>query len=497
MFWFFPIGHEQSRVRRWPYATFALILLNILFYFTSRGPMQQSQFLEIGRQQSRVAVLCKSFMAVAEEKRAKIPPPANLPPQLKPWWIQQSRVRPDHCVRHRQEFDQFAKDFLAGKIVAADHPMWIEYQKNEKEWEQRIANSYIHRYGLVPAHYNPLAAFTSQFLHANSVHLISNMIFLYLTGCILEETFGVVAYLLLYLLSGFVGNSMFALFQSSFAFPLIGASGAVAGLMGAFLPRFAKTRIQFIYVYWVIIRFGRGRFNLPAYIVLPGWFLLNLIPAVQGADRVSGVAYTAHVGGFLAGLAGYFIIKRLRPPEITVNEEAPVEVVDPIIERRRSEAEKFKRPIGDDNFGRFLAIQRSLNDGEVVAARRDAVPLANDLLKSNQTQLLADLVRLMLDTPGETEFPERVYLALAPHFVEQDMPDLALLMYQTLHRQYRQSPLAPKALFQEARLLATALHNPTTAREKLRFLLDRFPQHPIADEARRSLAALEKTGVMP
>ncbi len=184
-------------------------------------------------------------------------------------------------------------------------------------WSQRFretsaAQHPFMSWGLIPSDPKPLAFLTCMFVHAGWLHLLGNMLFFYLTGPFLEDAFGRPLFAALYLASGVVASLVFvAAFPQSSA-PLIGASGAVAGLMGAFLVRFVRRKVRFFYFYFMLF-FRTGTIDLPAWLVLPLWFLEQLLFA--GLSRESGVAYRAHVGGFAFGFAAAFAIKALRIEE--------------------------------------------------------------------------------------------------------------------------------------------------------------------------------------
>ena len=143
----------------------------------------------------------------------------------------------------------------------------------------------------------PLTLITYQFLHAGWWHLISNMLFLWVFADNIEDAFGVPAFIMLYLLCGIAaGLAHVALAPASNA-PLIGASGAVSGILGSYIVLFPKARV------WILL-FMRLPLRIGALWVLGGWFLLQLVSLWMdtGNSEVS-VAWGAHIGGFLAGLA--------------------------------------------------------------------------------------------------------------------------------------------------------------------------------------------------
>jgi len=161
-----------------------------------------------------------------------------------------------------------------------------------------------------------LTVFTSIFLHATAlipgtIHLGLNMLFLWVFGDNVEDRMGHGRYLLFYLLCGIAGSLLHALFSGFSTQPLVGASGAIAGVMGAYfvLFRLAQIRTLAIIIIVPIV------FNLPAPIFLVYWFALQLLAGIGFLGAEPGTAFWAHVGGFAAG---YFLVKRfaqpLRPP---------------------------------------------------------------------------------------------------------------------------------------------------------------------------------------
>lgn len=143
--------------------------------------------------------------------------------------------------------------------------------------------------------------FASMFLHAGPLHLFANMFFLRVFGDNVEARLGALRYFAFYLACGIAAGLAHALTLPSSPLPAVGASGAIAGCLGAYLLLFPKARILFVVPVFVFLTF----LELPAWVALPYWFALQL-PWVQGALGflgVEGVAWWAHVGGFLAGMA--------------------------------------------------------------------------------------------------------------------------------------------------------------------------------------------------
>ena len=143
-----------------------------------------------------------------------------------------------------------------------------------------------------------LSILTSMFLHGGLLHIAGNMLFLWVFGNNVEDRLGKIKYILFYLGSGIAATYAQSYVFPSSATPLIGASGAIAGVLGAYLLMFPRARIRHLLLILVIPIF----FDLPAAWSIGLWFLLQLLQGVGSVATETGVAYMAHVGGFLAGM---------------------------------------------------------------------------------------------------------------------------------------------------------------------------------------------------
>jgi membrane associated rhomboid family serine protease len=160
------------------------------------------------------------------------------------------------------------------------------------------------RWGLVPKHPQGPGLFTHMFMHAGWGHLLGNFLILFLAGPPLEDRWGRPLFAGVYVAAGLFAGGFFILMTPGSNLPLVGASGAIAALMGATLVRFWSTKIRFFYIFWVL-RFIKGTFWAPVWAILPLWFANNIFMA-RLADNLGvegGVAYWCHVGGFVFGVA--------------------------------------------------------------------------------------------------------------------------------------------------------------------------------------------------
>lgn len=168
-----------------------------------------------------------------------------------------------------------------------------EYQIGEFFWN----------WGLIPARFlsgdGLETIVTSMFLHAGWLHLIGNMLFLWIYGDNLEEQMGHLGFLLFYLAAGVAAALAQVLPDPGSIIPMVGASGAVAGVMGGYLLLFPRAKVDVLFIFVIFFRI----FAIPAWIVLGIWFGLQIFSGLNTPSESGGDAYWAHAGGFIAGLA--------------------------------------------------------------------------------------------------------------------------------------------------------------------------------------------------
>lgn len=172
------------------------------------------------------------------------------------------------------------------------------------------SNDFVYAFGLVPDRFQWTNVLTSMFLHGGWMHLIGNMLFLWVFGDNIEDILGHGKFLLFYLLSG-VGAAMAqVMINPESRIPMVGASGAIAGVMGAYLVKFPHSRIVTLVILVVFVT----TVEIPAGFLLAYWFILQFFSGVgeiaqSHITRGGGVAFFAHMGGFLAGLVLIFLLR--------------------------------------------------------------------------------------------------------------------------------------------------------------------------------------------
>lgn len=191
----------------------------------------------------------------------------------------------------------------------------VFFYQNTLDMEQ--LREFIFRFGSIPYEIERgddlYTLLTSMFVHGGFAHIFGNMLFLWIFGDNIEQRFGSFLYLLFYLGTGLAASLAHIVTNGGSEIPSVGASGAISGVMGAYILLYPRNRVRVFIWYWGIV-------YLPAYTFLGFWFLtqfLNglMVLSVETAQG-SGVAFWAHIGGFAAGVAAAIILGTLRPAPV-------------------------------------------------------------------------------------------------------------------------------------------------------------------------------------
>jgi membrane associated rhomboid family serine protease len=179
-------------------------------------------------------------------------------------------------------------------------------------------NSFIERWAFVPSRFlaNPVAdfltIFSSMFMHAGWVHLGGNMLYLWIFGDNVEDRFGHIKFTVFYLLCGFAATFAQLAFSMGSTVPNLGASGAIAGVLGAYILLFPQGKVRVLQ--------GQRVVQVSALIVIGLWIVLQFfsgIGSISNSADTGGVAYMAHIGGFIAGFVLTFLFRGNSNPQLT------------------------------------------------------------------------------------------------------------------------------------------------------------------------------------
>jgi membrane associated rhomboid family serine protease len=291
-----PVGLQDSEVRRQPWVSIAIMALMVAG-FAILGPPSRGEGW--GDRVEGGIRLLENFLLEH--------PYLNASPDVEPLLSTGARAE----VRRRREENQAHAATLPPFVLEGQEQ---ELKTLESQLRETLGEAPAWRYGFVPAKPRLVDAVTSMFLHGGWLHLVGNLLFFFATGPFLEDVYGRVLFTGLYFSSGVVAAFVQASQTPESCVPLIGASGAIAGVMGAFLVRLGTSRIRFVFLPIVFLPFIRVSFRMRAAFVLPLWFAGQAALAAE-APATSNVAFWAHIGGFVFGMASAILIKVTRLEE--------------------------------------------------------------------------------------------------------------------------------------------------------------------------------------
>jgi membrane associated rhomboid family serine protease len=460
-----PIAHEDQRGRRWPYVTIAIIAINVVIFLFTNSRMQQEQ-QEIFRDEFHILALHALY--------PNVPIPSEAADMVESFKREHASLYGVAAERARRPLDSWDAQLLSGA--------WSNEQLNQQmttltsRLDQIHHDSITWNYAFHPYHPTAISYLTANFLHGGWLHIIFNMWFLWLAGCVLEDTWGRVVYPVFYLLCGVLSMTVHGgVFRGSFT-PVVGASGAIAGLMGGFLARFPKTKIKLA---WLFL-FRIYKFSVPAYIILPLWLVIQIFwGAVSGNS--GGVAYWVHVGGFAFGMV-MAVVLRQSGIEQTVDQAIESKVTwtadAPLV--RATEL------LGDNQAGAAVVeLQKHVQE------KPDSLDALEVLLKAQertsdtagQKDTLEKLCRLYL-TEGETQrawdayehftllggekLPRGVWLELCRYLESNQNWERAVSEYKRFAEKNASERASVPALVSAARICLTKLYRTADAQRLFR-----------------------------
>ncbi len=464
MFILLPYQHDRMSVARLPWVTIAILAVNLVVFLVTLQSANEARRRE---QEALQRVLgywaANPFVQTTPAFEERYPKPASNLRRL----VSKTFEPPDAEVLALQqaEFER-----LIGEAIAAS------------------GESPYSRWGFVPASPGVAALFSSQFLHAGWLHLLGNMLFLYLSAPFIENRWGRLVFPLFYLAGGAAAAGAQALRFPESTVPMVGASGAIAAVMGAFLVCLGGTRIRFFYA-WIIIGVRWGTFPAPAWLMLPLWLASQLANASAAGESV-GVAYWAHIGGFLFGaaVAGAFRVSGLEGRYLLpAVEKATSAYGDPRLDRAAALREAGNLPEAMAGYAAVLAtnpgsaaahggaFETALLMEDSAQAARHAVPMLEGLLKAGETVMALQRYEQVLQRLPDLALPPRLLFAIALGQEQTAGTEAAVETVRRLAAQHPTEPFTLKGLLHAAGAAAAA-GLPETVRE----LLAIARAHPLA-----------------
>lgn len=397
----------------------------------------------------------------------------------------QELIQKNPTIMQEGDLMAFHQAFLDQQIIPTTSPIYDQWFQAFQKFQQLSTTTLFHKWGFIPARMNLFKLLISIFLHGNFFHVVGNMLYLWIVGCNIEDEWGWKRFLGLYFLSGVAAVAIHTAYSPTMTTPIIGASGAVAGVMGAFMIQYFKTKIRFVYFFWLIIRPYWGTFRIRAGLVLPFWFLQEYFMARSGVQ--TGTAHWAHVGGFAFGMIASAVFGYLRP--------SPEELMSPL-ERARATWSELPENIFTNPHA-LPELEQTIED------EPDNIPaliaLARLAFKNGHRQDAADNYGSALDHCIELEdrtTAMRIYKEIKEgklfreigagslynigRLLEgSEMYHNAVKVYAAYSQWHPSGNMRPKALYRAYRLLKTKMHNEDLARKALTRLRKEYPDFSV------------------
>ncbi len=280
-----PIRHENMEARRWPVVTLALIAVNVVvFLFTMSAIDDESP--QLGEVKSHIILLAAEHPELKLQTESQ-----HLVDKFK-------QSHPGQWKHVQSPYRDIIDAYDAKIKMMEEYPAKLQDEMDSlnAQFTSLAKVSLTEQYAFVPANPTAISYLTANFLHGGWMHLIGNMWFLWLAGFVLEDAWGRWVYSAFYLIAGAAALQFYAWSNPGSITPTLGASGAVAALMGAFLARFPKMKVEMAW----LLGFRLYRFSAAAYWLLPLWLFAEIFYGSLFGN-MSGVAHWAHVGGFVFG----------------------------------------------------------------------------------------------------------------------------------------------------------------------------------------------------
>jgi membrane associated rhomboid family serine protease len=426
-----PLGHERSVARRWPWITTLIIALNVCVFLAFLSPDR--------RVNGQLEQLVTQAVTHYTEH-----PGLTLRSPLREW------------------LPQLVAEAEQAEAAEPDPEAQAELDEYMLEIDRVRQQLSAWRYGYEPTRAGWSGLLTHQFLHGGWLHLLFNLWFLWLVGCNVEDAWGRVLFPLFYLSGGAFAGLLHGWMSAPDGLVLIGASGAVAAAMGAFLVGFARTKIRFV----GMLLFRPMAFSAPAYVMLPLWAGVELVWGLTQAG--SGVAHWAHVGGFGYGFAVALAV-RLSGTDQRIEQQIEQDeeqfVVDPELLRASaaidagnagSVIEVLERRSAQRNASAlvFCELVRARQAvGDVEAARQGKLRLLEWYLQKQSVEEALGVFEELRNEQASQLVAPVLRLRLARQYRRRGDAERAALAFEELHSSAERSEHSLPALLAHAELL--------------------------------------------
>jgi membrane associated rhomboid family serine protease len=458
-----PIKHENMEARRWPVVTITLIVLNVVAFLFTMDTMEK-QSPEFGEVKTHILVLA------ASHPELKLTPAAEA-------LVNNFRKANESEWKMVQNPNHEVIDGWDAKMRLVDEPSALQGEMDSlcEQYATLSTASLTEKYAFVPAHPAPISYLTATFLHGGWLHLIGNMWFLWLAGFVLEDVWGRPLFTIFYLVAGAAALQIHAWMNVGSIVPCLGASGAVAGLMGAFMVRFPKMKIEMGWLMFLGFRFRLYKFQAAAIWLLPLWLLTEVFYGML-FGKASGTAHWAHVGGFVFGA---LVAVGLKYSGLEHQVEKSVEQkIDPNgnleVDRANDLFQQGKLDEAMSSLSAVLAVRPDSLDAlrmqrDIYYRRNQLEPyldstmkMCNAYVKQHSTDAALEMYEEYRQGGGG-QFPAAAWLTLCRSLEESERYDRALAEYENLIAAYPKATQSIMAQLGSARVCLKRLNRPQDA----------------------------------
>jgi len=395
----------------------------------------------------------------------------------------------------------FQQKLKSEEIITRSDPVFAEWKELTTEYKLKSSQLTSRKYGFIPDQKSLLTSFTYMFMHGSTGHLLGNMVFLWIVGCMLEMGLGRLQYAVLYIVGGLFAVWFFWLIYMNSTIPLVGASGSIAGLMGAFAVLFGKKKVKIFYS----LGFYFNYLKIPAIILLPVW-IGNEIYQLFGPGA-SHVAYVAHIGGLVGGAVfGVVCLKFSFGFNQDVIVDTPVDEIAPLLEKALKHIAELDLEAGRQILEKVLArepenidaLTHLFNvhklDPEDEKFHQVTKKLIFELTRSHYTyekayQIYDEYIR----NTSQPRLSPRIYTQLSMMFAATGDLENAVKILTMLLKKVPDSPGIPTALLKLARAYSQK-GMAMKGNRCLNLIRNKYPESTEAQLASQSLQSYSKPG---
>lgn len=337
-----------------PFVLIAIVFANLFlfFFYQSDDDRKFYQALTSYEEGQYVAIEWPKFSEYLESRQE-----VDLLEESRELFLEEDYQSLSVQILIRPDFSRYLKAHEPEFSSSDARYAWLDSRERIEVLTESISSL---DFGLVPDRFSVLSLFSHQFLHGGIMHLMGNMFFLVICGFAVEAAIGHRWFLGLYLLSGVAGGLGHMAFNWNSPTPLVGASGAISGVMAMYLAVFRFKKIEFFYWFFIFV----GYFRAPALFILPIYIGNEIYSYLT--DDYSNVAFMAHTGGFVAGGLAILLLLRFKPQQV---DEQYIEE-DQGVDRVQLQQQKVSEALARCQFPQALNAQRQLIKEQGVSFER-------------------------------------------------------------------------------------------------------------------------------